>query len=176
MMERSELSFNLEDSCPPLLMLCIKPMKAFELVRTHLKLVPLPLISLANECFALHRALVKVRRFDLHSLGVLEQGRGQQVLDSLEAFFLGCDMTMSAVNELAEEVRQHALVVSVSDVAKSSILPNLELQQFWKRRRDERICSADKGISKWFDGFTQRGSVVRIHRGGRWPLKLTCYF
>jgi hypothetical protein len=136
-MEGSESIF--ENSCPPLLSLCIKPMKAFALIRTHLKPVPLTLSSLVNECFALHRALVKVQRFDLHSLDVLEKVRREQVLDSLEAFFLGCDMTMAAVNERAEEFRRHALVLSASNGARPPTGSNPILQHFWKEDEMKEI-------------------------------------
>ena len=150
-MENDEPPFNLKVACTALLKLCVKSMRSFDVARAHLKPIPLGLTSLANEVFTLHQVLARVGRSDLQKLSLLETARGQHVRDSFEPCFLGCKITISAVNELAEELRQ-AFPLVIADRAGASIQPNDELQQLWKQ---DHVKEFTVQLQEYRNGLTE---------------------
>jgi hypothetical protein len=90
-------------SCALLLAQCINIMKALGLVREHLRPTPVTLTTLATECFLLHQALTKVYR---HILKAPTEVVDSELLQGLDVFVIGCNITISVVEASANEMCQ----------------------------------------------------------------------
>lgn len=115
--------------CMPLLAQCIGIMKSLGTVREHLKPVPVTLTALATECFLLHQALTRVHR---HVRNGPNEEAEHEMLQSLDAFFLGCRITMSAIEDSADQMCQAMSDPSSASTSELSATGDPRLQQLWE--------------------------------------------
>lgn len=88
----------------PLLAGCTKIIKFLHDVRNQYKNTPLTMASIATECFAIYESLAQLQYLDLSNLDSLGAPRSQQIMGSVEAFLLGCNMTLSVIDEYTMEL------------------------------------------------------------------------
>lgn len=84
-----------------LLETCLKIVKTLHGIQQSMKLAPLTMPSLANECLELHGMLMKGR-----DRIITAQNYQPQLIKTMEAFLLGCSMTVSVVDEYAMELHE----------------------------------------------------------------------
>ena len=90
---------------PPLLAGCTKIIKFLHGVNQY-KNTPLTMASIATERFAIHESLAQLQYLDLSNLDSLGAPRSQQIMGSIEAFLLGCNMTLSVTDEYTMELQK----------------------------------------------------------------------
>jgi hypothetical protein len=117
---------DIATTCPPLLAQCITIMKALERVRGYLRSVPVTLTALATECFLLHQALTTIQR------RILDTAEETGLLESLDALFIGCKITLSAIEDSANHMYQAMSVSSDLETPEPSAPRYPRSHQLWE--------------------------------------------
>jgi len=90
----------------PLLSTCSNIVKLLHSVGKRLKkTAPSTIHSIATECNFIHVALTSLLSFDWEELGVYGDGRQEQIIRATEFIILGCTLTLSVIEEYANEVK-----------------------------------------------------------------------
>ncbi|OCK96082.1 uncharacterized protein K441DRAFT_657350 [Cenococcum geophilum 1.58] len=142
---------------PLLLAGCTKIIKFLHGVRNQCKNTPLTMASIATECFAIHESLAQLQYLDLSNLDSLGAPRSQQIMGSIEAFLLGCNMTLSVVDEYTMEL-QEQLGAPLTELSRDMGSPS-RLHLFWKENEMKELLQQLRGYQT---GLTNILTIVQM--------------
>ena len=128
---------------PPLLAGCTKIIKFLHGVRNQYKNTPLTMASIATECFAIHESLAQLPYLDLSNLDSLGVPRSQQIMGSIEAFLLGCNMTLSVIDEYTMELEEQLGAPLAESSRDMGTLSRLRL--VWKENEMKELLQQLRG-------------------------------
>jgi hypothetical protein len=95
-------------------------------VRRRLRPAPVAITSITTECFGLHEALARVQDHEVKDFS--SNAHSHKILRRIEAFFLGCGMTISMVEEHTMDLR-----TALDLVHGEAILPlDSDIRKMWK--------------------------------------------
>ena len=142
----------ISSAAPPLLLICTKIIKTLHDVRPRLRPAPLTMASVATECFGLHEALARIQQLDSRRLQTIRASPFQQTWRSISAFFYGCSMTLSVIDEYAMELND---AVQNDMPGKAALNQNSNLLKLWKESDMQELLSQIREYRKKLSDLLQ---------------------
>jgi hypothetical protein len=122
-------------AAPELLSTCMKIIEALHEVRPRLRPAPVTMTSITTECFTLHEALSQAQGLSITPVVISEGEESHQIMRRIRAFFLGCSMTISVVDEYVMEL--------VNAIQKPATV--VEAKQVWREDDMKELLSQIRG-------------------------------
>jgi hypothetical protein len=94
--------------------------------------------SVTTECFGLHEALARMQQLDSLRIQTMHASAFQQISRSVSAFFYGCGMTLSVIDEYAMELNDALLMDRPGDATHEK---TSDLLKLWKRNDMQELLS-----------------------------------
>jgi hypothetical protein len=111
---------------PALLDSCMEVIRNLHHARPRLRPAPVTMTSITTECFGLYEALTRVQGFGIDRFP--SDAQSHKALRVIEAFFLGCGMTVAMVEEHTMDLR-----TALDLVHNETILPmDSDIRKMWK--------------------------------------------
>ncbi|TID18450.1 hypothetical protein E2P81_ATG06372 [Venturia nashicola] len=138
-------------SITPLLIACSKISTVLLNVGRKFKKAPLLMTSIGTECNLIHVALSQVRSFDWGSLAGYPDGRLEQMTRATESVILGCQLTLSVIEEYAIELQDYVEGSPLSPTEQMGIMARVRV--LWKEEEMRELLLQLRGYQSGLTGL-----------------------
>jgi hypothetical protein len=139
-------------AAPPMLLICTKIIKTLHGVRPKLRPAPITMTSITTECFGLHEALTRVLQLDSMGRQTMHASPFEKVSRSITAFFYGCSMSLSVIDEYGMELND---AVQIDRPGEAALNQNSDLLKLWKERDMQELLSQIREYRKRLSDLLQ---------------------
>jgi hypothetical protein len=139
-------------AAPPMLLICTKIIKTLHGVRPKLRPAPITMTSITTECFGLHEALTRVLQLDSMGRQTMHASPFEKVSRSITAFFYGCSMSLSVIDEYGMELND---AIQIDRPGEAALHQNSDLLKFWKEKDMQELLSQIREYRKRLSDLLQ---------------------
>jgi hypothetical protein len=156
---------ELQSTISPLLASCYKIIKGFGLLRGHLKPVPLTMASVTNECFAVRRSLATMQNLDISQITSPTDQNRLEAIESIEALFVGCGMTLNVTEEYIEALLRDVQVVFADlDTPEAEAERPAKIMELWKEIEMKELLMQIRGYRNGLTELMAYATPVRFRQ------------
>lgn len=138
-------------SISPLLTTCSKISIILLNVGKKFKRAPLMMTSIGTECNLIHVALSQVRSFDWSSMVGCTDGRLEELTRATESIILGCQLTLSVIEEYAIELQDYVEGSPLSPTEQMGIMARVRV--LWKEEEMRELLLQLRGYQSGLMGL-----------------------
>jgi hypothetical protein len=135
----------------PLLSTCTKIVTILHNVGKKFKRAPLMMTSIGTECNMIHVALAQLRNFDWTSVATYTDGRLEQMTRATESIILGCQLTLSVIEEYAVELQDYVDGSPLSPTEQMGIMTRVRV--LWKEEEMRELLLQLRGYQTGLTGL-----------------------
>ncbi|KAE9985767.1 hypothetical protein EG327_004588 [Venturia inaequalis] len=138
-------------SISPLLTTCSKISTVLLNVGRKFKRAPLMMTSIGTECNLIHVALSQVRSFDWSSMTGDTDDRMERTMRAIESIILGCQLTLSVIEEYAIELQDYVEGSPLSPTEQMGIMARVRV--LWKEEEMRELLLQLRGYQSGLMGL-----------------------